>query len=351
MAETVFLTNDALTRKKWARDLFKILLPATEINTLVGKGDDSIIQMKTELGKGDGDEITFGVRLPLTGEGIVGRNTVEGNEEKLIFKDFKVGIEELNHAVHTGGRMEQQRVPYDLMVEGKGGLQDWWADKLSNLAFAHLCGDTTFKIAGETFAQDPTDPDTDHWLKVNDVAEASMTSADILDLSFLDAMKQRAENPASSSSFKVRPLMLKGKKYFRVYLHNFVFDRLRLNTNVGQWGDLQRAANKLQVPDVEIEYNGMLIAKSERIRQMVEDGTDATAGVFRNVLLGAQAAVIAWGGAGESKSSTMAFVPYETDAKRYVNIRGGGILGVEKVVYQDRDFGIVTGSSWGSRIE
>ena len=351
MSETIFLTNNPLTRKKWARELFSIILPATEINSLVGTGPNSIIQTRTELGKGEGDELTFGIRLPLEGEGIVGRDPVEGNEEELIFKDFKATIEELNHAVSTGGRMEQQRVPYNLMQEGKDGLQYWWAEKLSDMALAHLCGDTTYKVAGVTFAQDPVDPDDQHWLKVNDVAEASQTSADLIDLTFLDRMKQQAEVPdASKNCYKVRPLVLKGKKYYRVILHNYVFDRLRQNTNVGQWGDLQRAANKLALPDVEIEYNGLLIGKSERIRQMVEDTTDARAGVFRNLLLGCQAAVMAWGGAGESKSTTMAFVPYETDAKRFVNIRGGGILGMKTVKFQDRDFGRIIGSSWGAPI-
>ena len=351
MAETVFLTNDPLTRKKWARELFSLILPATEIDSLVGTGPDSIIQMRTELGKGEGDKITFGIRLPLTGEGIVGSDTVEGNEEKLIFKDFDATIEELNHAVSTGGRMNQQRIPYNLMQEGKDGLQYWWSEKLSDMALAHLCGDTTYKVAGVTFAQDPVDPDDQHWLKVNDVVEGSMTSADLIDLTFLDRMKQQAEVPdASENCYKVRPLVLKGKKYYRVILHNYVFDRLRQNTNIGQWGDLQRAANKLALPDVEIEYNGLLIGKSERVRQMVEDGTDARAGVFRNLLLGCQAAVMAWGGAGESKSTTMSFVPYETDAKRFVNIRGGGIFGIKTVKFNSRDFGRIVGSSWGAPI-
>ena len=90
--KTVFLTNDNLTRKRWAKDLFKIILPAVEFNYLVGKGTDAIVQSRTELGKGEGDTITFGIRLPLTGEGIVGNATVEGNEEKLSFKDFDMTI-------------------------------------------------------------------------------------------------------------------------------------------------------------------------------------------------------------------------------------------------------------------
>jgi len=343
--KTVFLTNDNLTRKRWAKDLFKIILPAVEFNYLVGKGTDAIVQSRTELGKGEGDTITFGIRLPLTGEGIVGNATVEGNEEKLSFKDFSMTIEELNHAVDTGGRMEEQRVPYDLMAEGRNALGDWWSDKLSDYVIATLCGDSTYKIAGSTFAQACVEPDTGHLVLVNDVAEASMTSADTLDLSFLDRLKQRAEMPATSC-YKVRPFNKGGKNYYRVILHNYVFDALRRNTNVGEWGDLLRAANKLQMPQVEIEYNGMMISKSERIRMV--QGAASTGGVYRNILLGAQAACWAWGGAGESKSSVMAFVPYERDAKRFVMIRGGGIMGVKKTTFDSKDYGVITGSSWGA---
>jgi len=340
--KTRFLTNDNLTRKKWARDLFKILLPAVEFNYLVGKGSDSIVQMRTELGKGEGDQITFGIRRPLTGEGIVGNNTVEGNEEMLLFKDFNMTIEELNHAVDTGGRMEEQRVPYDLMSEGKNALNDWWADKLSDLVMATLCGDSSFQIAGNDFAQACQEPDSGHFLKVNDVAEGSQTSADEVDLHFLDRMKQQAQMPATGCD-KVRPLKRGGKSYFRVILHTYVFDRLRQNTNVAQWGDILRAANKLQMEGVEIEYNGMLISKSERI-------SAPTTNVYRNILLGAQAACWAWGGAGESKSTVMAFVPYEKDAKRFVMIRGGGIFGVKKTRFDSKDYGIITGSGYATAL-
>ena len=340
--KTQFTTNDPLTRKKWAKDLFAIILPGLEYNYLVGKDSNSIVQMRTELGKGEGDKITFGIRLPLTGEGIVGRDTVEGNEEKLIFKDFDMTIEELNHAVDTGGRMEEQRIPWDLLKEGKDALQDWWSDKLSDLLIATLCGDTNFKVAGKTFAQACTAPSTNKVLTVNDTAEASITSADMLDLHFLDRMKQLAELP-TGTSYKVRPLISGGKRYFRVILHNYVFDALRQNMNVGQFGDLQKAAGKLQFPNVEFEYNGLLVSKSERITESYDN-------IYRNILLGAQAATIAWGGAGESKGTVMAFVPYEKDAKRYIMIRGGGILGAKKVVFNSEDYGVITGSSYGAAL-
>lgn len=344
--EPIFLTNDGSTRKKWAKDLYRAILKAVEFNDLVGTGPNAIVQLKNELGKGEGDTITFTIRLPLVGEGIVGGKTVEGNEEKLRVRNFSMTIEELNHAVDTGGRMDEQRVPWDLMQEGKDGLTEWWSDKLSDLVFATLCGDTTFTIADEVFGQACEAPDADHLLRVNDAAsDAVMTSADMMDLSFLDRMKQLAEVPTGTECYRLRPIIIGGKKYFRVILHNYVFDRLRLNMNAGQWGDMLRSAQKLGQANVEFEYNGMLVSKSERIRK-----SSTNPNVYNNVLLGAQAACWAWGGAGESKSTAMAFVPYEKDAKRYVMIRGGGIFGCKKVRFNGKDFGVITGRSYATKL-
>ena len=343
--KTQFVTSNNLTRKRWARDLFKIILPGIEFNDLIGTGTDSIVQMRTELGKGEGDQITFGIRKPLTGEGRVGNDDITGHEEGLIFKDFNMTIEELNHAVDTGGKMEEQRIPYNLVTEGKSALGDWWQDKLSDMVINYLCGNSNYKIAGKTFAQAATEPDTYHKMTVDGVAEADMTAANEMDLPFLDSMKQRAEmmNTYGNKYYKIRPLKMGGKSYYRVILHTYVFDRLRQNLNVGQWGDLLRSANKLQMPNVEIEYNGLLISKSERIYS-------PTTNVYRNVLLGAQAACFAWGGAGDTKSTTMSFHPYTRDADRFLMIRGGGIFGMKTTQFESIDYGRLTGSSYADAL-
>ena len=348
----LFVTNDPLTRKKWARDLFPMVLKGVEGTELIGPGKDAIIQMRTELGKGEGDQIKFGIRLPLTQDGIVGDDTVEGNEEKMRFRNFNMTIEELNLAVDTGGRMDQQRIPYDLMVEGKDGLQQRYSEIISDMIWAHLCGDTTFRIAGKTFAQNPVAPDTNHALVANGGTAGSLDASHEAGLAFLDRMKQQAEVPVSDTTgYRIRPIIIGGKKYYRVYLHNFVFDRLRADMNAGAWGDMLRSAQKLGQPNVEFEYNGMLVAKSERIRS-------TTANEYRNVLLGAQAACFAWGGAGESKSTTLAFVPYTRDAERFVMVRGGAIMGIKKTRFvvgsnaesTGEDYGVIVGHSYATRL-
>ena len=356
--KTKILTNDALTRKKWARDLFSVILPGVEFNYLTGTGKDAVVQINTDLAKGEGDEVTFGIRLPLTGTGVVGDATIEGNEEKLTFRNFKLTIEELNHAVDTGGKMEEQRIPYDLMKEGKDGLQEWWIGKLNGLLINTLIGNSAYTFCGRlmsaaatAFANVISEPTSNHHMFPNGkTAESGLTAADTIDLTFLDAMKQRAEIPLTNS-FKIRPLKLKGKNYYRVLMHNYMFDMLRQNTNPGQWGDLRRAAGQFAMPEVEIEYNGMLVTKSEYVPRTVAGSTDYE-GVYRCALLGAQAAVWAWGGAGDSKSTTMSFVPYTKDANRFMMVRGGGIFGMEAVSFTTSgDYGRVIGSLWAKKLD
>jgi len=357
--KTRFLTNDEITRKKWSKELFRVVLPEVEYNYLVGTGADAVIQMRTELGKGEGDVVKFDIRLPLSQEGIVGYSTVEGNEERMAFRQFDMTIEELNLAVDTGGRMEQQRMPYNLVSEGKDALKERWGEILSSCAVNCLVGNSSFTVNGQTFAQACTEPTVGKFVAVNQeygtavaTAEAALTSADIIDLTFLDRMKQLAEVPYSDSDFRLRaPMVRGGKKYWWVIMHNYAFDMLRKNTNIGQWGDLARSAQKLQVPMAEIEYNGMLITKSERIPLMRATGNG---GIYRCVLLGAQAATWAWGGAGESKGTVMNFVPYTKDAKRFLMLRGGGIFGFKKVYFDrsgNRDYGVITGSGYAEKIQ
>jgi hypothetical protein len=175
------------------------------------------------------------------------------------------------------------------------------------------------------------------------VAEAAIGAADVVDLSFLDRIKQQAEtmNLVAQEHYKIRPLKIGGKNFYRVVLHNYVFDQLRQNTNIAMWGDLLRSAQKLQQEQVEFEYNGLLVSKSERCPSLF-------ANVYRGVLLGQQAGVWAWGGAGDSKSTTMSFHPYTRDADRFLLVRGGGIFGTRKVRFANIDFGVLTFASFGT---
>lgn len=350
MADTVYLTNDAITRKKWSKDLFRVVMRNIEFNYLVGKGANNVIEEKTDLGKGEGDQIKFDIFMPFTQEGIVGREAVEGNEEELVPEQFTMTVEELNMAAATGGKMEEQRMPYNLVNEAKTMLSQRWGEVLSSYIINALAGNTAHKVNGVDFAQAIPAMNTNRLMTPDDVATGSLTAANVTDLTFLDRVKQRAELAESTAYWKMRPLNINGKKFYRVILHNYVFDALRENMNMGQWGDLQRNAMKLKIPNVEFEYNGMLVTKSEYVPKVRT--ISGAQGIYANVLCGAQAACWAWGGAGESKSTILSFVPYTKDAKRFLYLRGGGIWGCKRVQFDIGgtavDFGAIAMHSYGA---
>lgn len=353
MAETFFDTTDNLTRKTWARDLFKILLLEEEIHWLLGDSTDSVIQVRKELIKNKGDQITFGILKQLTEDGIVGTAIVQGTGEKQVFRDFAMKLEERWKAVNAGQKngMSEQRVPYDLLNTGKELLKNWWGQKLSEHAIQALCGNSAYKIDKvAVFGQQIAEPTTNQIIRVNDAAsDTALVGGDICTLAFLDRMKQRAENPLGID-YKVRKARIKGKFRFVVILHNFVFDALRRNTNKNEWGDLQREAGKFEIPNAEIDYNDMLVMKSPRIYSPNANATTG-AGAYRNLFLGAQAAVWGWGGAGLNNETTMAYDIALYDHRRKMEVAGGAVYGVRKVSFTDTgDFGVIVGSSYGQRL-
>jgi hypothetical protein len=278
------------------------------------------------------------------------------------FRDFKLDVEKIRKSVDIGVDIDAQRVPFNLMEKGKTGLQNWWAGLLSDYMFHVLCGNSQMfdelpQLGGVNFGLQPVEPDADHLMVVGGATESTLTAADTVTLSFLDSVKQRAEIPAKADvGFKIRPKIIGGKPMYRVILHNYVFDQLRRNTNVGEWGDMLRAAQKLQDPTVEIMYNGMMISKSERIysRNTIGAGNGRA---YRNLFLGAQSAVVGWGGAGDTKSSVMSFHVEKLDHGAKTEVSGGGIFGMAKTRFQKNgsapdhgDYGVITFPSYGAPI-
>src|SRR6185312_9590177 len=126
MATTGYSVNHNLTNKLWAKQLNVEILKEAYISKFIGKGSDSLVQYHEDTNKSKGDRIRVGLRMQLTGDGVLEDNTLEGNEESLVTYSDDLIINQLRHAVRTEGRMSEQRVLFDLRSEAKSGLKDWW---------------------------------------------------------------------------------------------------------------------------------------------------------------------------------------------------------------------------------
>ena len=139
MATTAFSVNHPLATKIWAKKLMREALKETYASRFMGESKNSLIYVKNDLNKSAGDTVHYGLRMQLSGTGIMGDNTLEGNEESLTTYRDSLLIDQLRHASRSSGQMSEQRVPFSVREEAMDGLRDWWADRIDT-AFNFFSG-------------------------------------------------------------------------------------------------------------------------------------------------------------------------------------------------------------------
>lgn len=338
MATTQYGLNHPLTVKLWAKKLFQEALKSTWCYKFIGKDARSAIQYVEDTSKSAGDRVTIGLRMQLTGAGILADGTLQGNEESLTTYSDNLLINQLRHAVRSDGKMSEQRIPFSVREEARQGLTDWWADRIDTALFNHLAGNTGQSDTRYTGGNATTAPSTNNIVYANGLANetqvASASASNIFKLSFIDSAVEKAK----TNSPLIRPIKVDGEDKFLCFLHPYQVTDLRQNTNTGQWLDIQKAVymgSKEKNPIYSGalgEYNGTILHESTRVPSV-------TAGVYRAIFCGAQAASI---GFGQGNSPTkMSWVEELFDYGNQLGVSAGCIFGTKKMVFNSQDFGTV----------
>ena len=205
----------------------------------MGPSSSNIIQIKDETSKSAGDKITYGLRMQLTGAGVVGDGTLEGQEESLTTYSDSVTINQLRHAVRSAGRMSQQRVPFVVRDEALSGLRDWWTDRIDTSWLNQICGNTAQGDTRFTGLQATVAPDTAHakWAG-SQASDASLSTTNTFTLALIDS----AVEAARTSTPAIRPVVVDGRNFYCAFLHPYQVTDMRTSTSTGQWLDIQKAA-------------------------------------------------------------------------------------------------------------
>lgn len=348
MATTSYGVNDTLAVKTWAKKLFVDALKETKADKFMGKTSASLIQVKDDLAKGPGDKITVGLRMQLSGDGVLGDGTLEGNEEALTTYSESIYIDQLRHATRSAGKMSEQRVPFSVREENKTGLADWYANRIDTAFFNQICGYTLQTDTKYTGNQVPIGPNTANRIWATGSDDTSQTSTDIFNLNLLDAAAERAQTLSPT----IRPLSINGSKKMVCFLHPYQVYDLRTNTSTGQWLDIQKAAmmggkesNNPIYTGALGEYNGIILHVDSRVTKGITNaGADVTT-VRRAVVCGAQAAMFAYGGDGGQE---MSWVEELFDYKNQLGVSAGMIWGLKKTVFNSLDFSTLTISTYAA---
>lgn len=350
MAVTSYGTNDPLAVKLWSKRLSVEVLKTCWASRFMGPTVDSIIQIKDETTKSAGDKITYGLRMQMTGAGVLGDGTLVGNEESLVTYNDSVIIDQLRHAVRSGGKMSQQRVPFTIRDEALSGLRDWWTDRIDASWLNQICGYTVQSDTRYTGNQVTIAPDAAHTVTSDSsaAAEVSITTTATFVLSMLDKAVEKARTAVPG----IRPLTISGKKIFAAFLHPYQVTDLRTNTSTGQWLDIQKAAmTGGEVDDNPIfdgslgVYNGVVLHSDTRITQGVNSAA-AVANVRRAVFCGAQSAAVAFGR--DNGPERFTWVEELFDFENQLGVSAGTIYGLKKTVFNSVDYGTIVMSTYAA---
>lgn len=356
MASTSFGINDALAVKLWSRSLAVAEREYLDIAPLIGEDENSIIQLKTETRKGAGDRVTFPLRARLQGDGKTENETAEGNGEALTFYSDSLVINELGQiaGVKSEHTIDAQRIHYDLREQARDALGEWWADRKSVSFFNQVCGNTAqtnTKRTGLNATTAPAGTGRHIWAGAA-TNDQGLTSTDIFTLDLIDAAVENAK----VGDNMVRPIRIGGQPKYVMYLHPYQVTSMRTNSASGQWLDIQKAAmmggqisgNPIYTGALG-EYNGVILRSSQDVPLGCNSATPTTAvaNTRRAVLLGAQAAAIAYG-QNNYGPSKYRWNEELLDHKRKLEVSAWAIWGMKKTVFNSADFGTVVVSTWAA---
>jgi len=141
MALTNFasLTSEQLTA--WSRDFWRQARNMSFINQFAGTGSNAMVQRITELTRSEkGTRAVITLLADMTGDGVTGDYTLEGNEEALRAYDITIELDQLRFANRIAGRMADQKSVVNFRETSRDALAYAMADRMDQLAFLTLSG-------------------------------------------------------------------------------------------------------------------------------------------------------------------------------------------------------------------
>lgn len=330
MANTTIATGDAITRKAWAHKWWIESMRETYFKNqgFIGKDPDRYpIVLLEELEKGKGDKVTYGHFRRLTGAGITGDSTLEGNEEALAHYEDDVTIDQVRNAVRLNGRMTEQRsAATNLRSAAKRQLKTWRAEKQDADVFTALSTSPTKVYYGG----DAT-------------STATIESGDYMTLALISKVKVYAKKATP----RIYPVPIKGKKYYvMVMAPDCAYD---LKTQDSTWAQAQREAqtrgdeNPLFKGALGV-WDGVILHDHEDISVATNWGSGANLAGAINLFLGVQAGVLAYAKGKES------WFEKEFDYNNQTGFAVGSIHGVSKTVFNSADNAVVAVETFRSNI-
>lgn len=331
MTKTV--TTAGQQAQLWYKELFADAKKITFFERFISSSPNSPIQEVNDLTAQPGDRINFGLSTRISGSGITGDSTLEGSEVAISSYNQAVIVDQLRQGILLTGRMDEQKVAYNMRNDAKEKLKIWWAERIDQEIIDKLSGKTA-----STFSNTPGAPSasTSVWAGGR-TADGQLLVGEVMDCKVIDKAKQTA----MLATVKVRPIRLEDEEYmgtavYILVLHPYQAADLRKDP---VWNQAQRDANVRGTDNPILSgalgiYNGVVVYEHE-LAYADATGGSGSIPIARGLLLGQQAGIIGYG-------SDDQWVEKSFDYGNQWGISAGRIFGVQKTRFNSVDYGVVT---------
>lgn len=335
----------------WQRKFFAEYVRTNRFARYMGTNENSIIQLVEDLTKERGDDVWLALVTELSGSGVTGDNTLEGNEEALSNYGCKITIDQLRNAVAVG-RMERKKAAIDLLKGAKMMLKLWAMDKLRTEIINKL---QSPNVDGVTAYASCTETQKDAWLAANgqgvaanrvlfgaaksnnddDDHSGGLSEVDSASDTLVHGLVSLAKRMARDSDPAIRPVRVgEDEEWYVLFANKWAFRDLKAGLATIHSDAMQRGASNPLFTDGDLMYDGVIIREIPEIAVISGVGNGGI-DVAPNFMCGAQAVGVAWG------ERTHAI----QDVRDYGNIKGigvGEIRGVKKATFNSIQHGVLT---------
>jgi len=347
MAVTRQTSANNLTVKAWHEKLHRDTEKMLYFDKFKGENDNSIIQLNRDLSKGPGDQVTFGLVPRLTGSFILGSSglSAEGREQALTSYYFQALLEEYKLAVRWANGLDLQRGVWNMSEVARERIMRNTAENLDQLIFDALLASPTKVLAGDGAMYSSA---------ATALAACTNSSTHKITPALIRQLKAVAQTGLATAAASdgapsrvitpIRPTRVEGSDHYVLLVHPYVAFDLGENSVYHQalreaWGDTKNP----------IFYGGIamidnVVIHAHENMPLRSDGGGASVKAAKCLLLGAQAAVQAYGSYRRTSNGKLTGNTTEVIDKSFGFDEEQGICTktitkVQKSKFNDQDYG------------
>lgn len=340
--------------QKWDSDFFAEYVRESGFVPYMKAGSNAVICVKRELASG-GKTINIPLVTRLSGAGVTGGTQLEGAEEALGNYNHSITIDWKRNGVLLT-KDQEHWTEMDLRRAARDQLTDW---AMSGLRSDIIAAMRSIWGTGSAVAYgSATEAQKDAWLDrntdrvffgtsktpattapaggaTNDHSASLATIASTEKLSY--NLVSYAKRIAKTANPIIRPMRVTGgREYYVMFVNTLAFRDLKADmATINLDGRPRDVESNPIFQDGDLIYDGVIVREIPEIPILTGVGT-SSADVSPVFLCGAQALGVAWGQ--EPKSVTE-----QRDYKFQYGVAIEEARGVSKMVFNNKDHGIVTG--------